>query len=218
MIVPSILNADNMHLGKDIRESIKNGITRFHIDIMDGHFVPNLSYGPELVKDLKSEFPNVQIEIHLMSDNLSVTLPLFAEAGSDLIEFHYEACPPEKLKSAISYLHNHNLKAGLAINPTTPVKEIKPFVSYLDQLLIMTVIPGFGGQKFREDSRSRIKDAKELVQQLNQSVPIEVDGGINNDTIKIAKNAGASNFVVGSYIYKNNTISHQINILKDILN
>lgn len=219
MIAPSILNANNMHLSDNIKEAIDNGINRFHIDIMDGHFVPNLSYGPELVTDLKNEFPDTQIEIHLMSDNLKTTIPLFVKTNCcHLLEFHFEACQENEIKSWIDYLHDNQVKAGLVINPTTPVEKIKPYLPYLDQLLIMTVIPGFGGQKFRDDSSSRIKEAQTLIAQLNQSVPIEVDGGVNDQTIKIVKDAGASIFVVGSYIFKKNTISHQIDELKTILN
>ena len=121
MIAPSILNADNMHLSRDIKAAIESGIERFHIDIMDGHFVPNLSYGPELVKDFKRSFPFTKAEIHLMSNNLDTTLPLFVEAGCDILEFHYEAT--DKPDYWLNYLKDHNVRCGMAINPSTPVND-----------------------------------------------------------------------------------------------
>ena len=122
MIAPSILNADNMHLSRDIKAAIESGIDRFHIDIMDGHFVPNLSYGPELVKDFKRSFPLTDAEIHLMSNDLETTLPLFVEAGCDLLEFHYEAT--DNPEYWIKYLKDHNVRCGMAINPSTPSTSI----------------------------------------------------------------------------------------------
>lgn len=218
MIAPSILNADNMHLAQNISTAINSCITRFHIDIMDGHFVPNLSYGPELVKDLEHEFPNVEVEIHLMSNNLDQMIPLFVKTGCDLLEFHIEAAQSDTQKW-LNYLKDHQVKAGIVLNPTTPIKEITPLLSSLDQLLLMTVIPGFGGQKFRDDSAPRIKEAIQIIKNSHQlqSLPIEVDGGINNITAKIAKDAGASIFVAGSYIFNKNTIKQQIAELTKVL-
>lgn len=219
MIAPSILNADNMHLSENIHQLINAGINRLHIDIMDGHFVPNLSYGPELIKDLKQEFPDVNVEIHLMSDNLETTIPLFVESNyCDLLEFHFEACSPNSINKWITYLHDNNVKAGLAINPETPIEATKPYITNLDQLLIMTVKPGFGGQSFIKNSPSRIIEASKLIRSTsNHAIPIEVDGGINDKTIKIANDAGASILVVGSYLFKKNTIDHQIKKLNNII-
>lgn len=216
MIAPSILNADNMHLAKNIKAAINSGITRLHIDIMDGHFVPNLSYGPELIKDLKKEFPDVEVEIHLMSDNLDQMIPLFVETGCDLLEFHIEAAQSNTQKW-LDYLKDHQVKAGIVLNPTTPIKEITSFLPSLDQLLLMTVIPGFGGQKFRDDSAPRIKEAVQTMKKSHRLLPIEVDGGINDQTAKIAKDAGASIFVAGSYIFNKNTINQQIAELTKVL-
>lgn len=211
MIAPSILNANNMNLGHDIKAAVQSGISRFHIDIMDGHFVPNLSYGPELVKDFKKEFPQVVAEVHLMSNNLKVTLPLFVEAGCDLLEFHLEAT--DKPHEWIKYLHDHHAKAGLVISPDTPVADIKPYLDEIDQLLIMSVYPGFGGQSFLEDAPERIKQASELIAKSGRNIPIEVDGGIDDQTISQVSQAGAEIFVAGSYIFKKGPIDQQISKL-----
>lgn len=214
-IAPSILNADNMNLGSDIQEAIDTGIKRFHIDIMDGHFVPNLSYGPELVKDFKEAFPNIEAEIHLMSNNLDVTIPAFVKAGADLVEFHYEAT--DQVEKWLNYLKDHNVKAGLVINPETPVEKIKPYLDLVEQILVMTVKPGFGGQSFRPDSDERISQVKELITVSGKNIKIEVDGGIDDHTAEIAKNAGADIFVAGSFIFKKGPIAQQILKLENIL-
>lgn len=212
MIAPSILNADNMHLSRDIKAAIESGVTRFHIDIMDGHFVTNLSYGPELVKDFKRSFPLTEAEIHLMSNNLDTILPLFVEAGCDILEFHYEAT--DKPEHWLKYLKDHSVQRGMAINPSTPVEEIKPFLKDLDQVLLMTVKPGFGGQKFEEKSVERLVELKNLIKSEGLNLPIEVDGGINHETFKLARDAGATILVAGSYIFKNGSIADQVMKLK----
>lgn len=215
MIAPSILNANNMNLGHDVKAAAQSGISRFHIDIMDGHFVPNLSYGPELVKDFKNEFSDLEAEVHLMSNNLKVTLPLFVEAGADLLEFHLEAT--DKPEKWLDYLHGHRVKAGLVISPDTPVESIKPFLDKMDQLLIMSVHPGFGGQSFIEESVDRIKQAKSLIKKAGKDIPVEVDGGIGEHTIKKAVKAGADIYVAGSYIFKKGPIDQQIAKLNQVI-
>lgn len=212
MIAPSILNADNMHLSRDIKAAIESGIDRFHIDIMDGYFVPNLSYGPELVKDFKRSFPLTGAEIHLMSNNLKITLPLFVEAGCDLLEFHYEAT--DNPSYWLKYLKDHNVRRGMAINPSTPVQKVRPFLKDLDQVLLMTVKPGFGGQKFEEKSVERLVELKNMIKAEHLNLPIEVDGGIDRETLKVSRDAGATIFVVGSYIFKNGSIKDQVMKLK----
>lgn len=217
MIIPSILNADNMNLAFNIKQAIDAGIIRFHIDIMDGHFVPNLSYGPQLVSDFHKEFPAIDTEVHLMSDNLKVTVPAFVDAGCNLLEFHYEACDPQDIKIWMEFLKTHGVERGLVLNPDTDVEALEQYVDYVDQVLLMTVYPGFGGQKFISESLERIKKVREILDKHGKkSVPIEVDGGINDQTAKIAKEAGAENFVVGSYIFEQGTIFDQISKLKEL--
>lgn len=214
IIAPSILNADNLNLETDIKEAIAAGINRFHIDIMDGHFVPNLSFGPQLVEDFKREFPMTDAEIHLMSDSPDDLVPAFVNAGADLIELHYEAMDEDKLDYWLDYLISNSVNTGLALNPDTPSDVVAKYVSKLNQVLVMTVHPGFGGQEFIANSDQKIKEVRELV---GPDIDIEVDGGINNQTIKIAKDAGANVFVVGSYLYKAGNIANQVHKLEDIL-
>lgn len=217
LIAPSILNANNLKLEQVIKKGTDCGITRFHIDIMDGHFVPNLSFGPQLVHDFKREFPFIDAEIHLMSDQPARFVPAFAAAGADIVELHYEAMSEKELDQWLSYLTAHEIKAGLALSPDTPISVLNKYSKKIDQVLLMTVKPGFGGQSFISKSEERIKAASELLQAANAKVPIEVDGGINAQTIKIAKEAGASIFVVGSYIFENGDIASQIDRLARII-
>lgn len=214
LIAPSILNADNLNLETDIKDAIAAGISRFHIDIMDGHFVPNLSFGPQLVEDFKREFPITDAEIHLMSDNPDDLVPAFVNAGADLVELHYEAMSEKKLDYWLDYLISNDVKTSLAINPDTPSDVVSKFASKLDQVLVMTVHPGFGGQKFITDSAEKIKQVREI---MGPDTAIEVDGGINDQTIKIAKDAGADIFVVGSYLYKDGDIANQVRKLEKVI-
>lgn len=218
LIAPSILNADNLRLAEGISQAVKAGIRRFHIDIMDGHFVSNLSYGPQLVSDFKKEFPKIEAEVHLMSNNLDVMIPAFVEAGCDLLEFHYEAATPDQVGKWLTYLKEHNVKAGLALNPDTYLEVLNDYADRLDQVLLMTVFPGFGGQKFIPESPARIAAARDLLSvACPKHVPLEVDGGINGDTAGLAKNAGAEIFVAGSYIFGNGSIAGQVNRLNELL-
>lgn len=214
LIAPSILNADNLNLETDIKDAIAAGISRFHIDIMDGHFVPNLSFGPQLVEDFKRGFPMTDAEIHLMSDNPDDLVPAFVNAGADLVELHYEAMSEKKLDYWLDYLISNDVKTSLAINPDTPSDVVSKFASKLDQVLVMTVHPGFGGQKFITDSAEKIKQVREIV---GPDTAIEVDGGVNDQTIKIAKDAGADIFVVGSYLYKDGDIANQVRKLEKVI-
>ena len=214
LIAPSILNADNLNLETGIKDAIAAGISRFHIDIMDGHFVPNLSFGPQLVEDFKREFPMTDAEIHLMSDNPDDLVPAFVNAGADWVELHYEAMSEKKLDYWLDYLISNDVKTSLAINPDTPSDVVSKFALKLDQVLVMTVHPGFGGQKFITDSAEKIKQVREIV---GPDTVIEVDGGVNDQTIKIAKDAGADIFVVGSYLYKDGDIANQVRKLEKVI-
>ena len=214
MIAPSILNINNLNLEKDIQTAVNAGIKRFHIDIMDGHFVANLSFGPQLVSDFKKTFPTSEAEIHLMSNNPDDLVPAFTKAGAQIMLLHYEAMTEEKLNYWLDYLNENHVKAGVVLNPDTPVSVLSKFISKIDQILLMTVFPGFGGQKFIPESLSRIKEASTLVK---GKVPIEVDGGINGQTAKKAKDAGAEIFVAGSYLFCQNSVEQQIAELRGML-
>lgn len=211
LIAPSILNANNLNLKPQIAQAIDAGITRFHIDIMDGHFVPNLSFGPQLVMDFKKEFPSTKLEIHLMSNNPKDLVPAFVKAGADLIELHYEAMSEEDLDHWLDYIKSNDVKTSLVLNPDTNVEVINKFATKLDQILLMTVYPGFGGQKFIPESKSRIKAVNQIV---NSKIPIEVDGGINDETAKAAIKSGASILVAGSFIFSHPNIAQQIKKLE----
>ncbi|MBA1393882.1 ribulose-phosphate 3-epimerase [Lactobacillus sp. XV13L] len=214
LIAPSILNIDNLNLAKDIKAAAEAGISRFHIDIMDGHFVPNLSFGPQLVSDFKRAFPDLEAEVHLMSNNPDVFVPAFVKAGADLVLLHYEAMDEDALDKWLDYLKDHGVKAGLVLNPDTPVDVLDHFAARLDQVLLMTVYPGFGGQKFIPESGKKIVQTVSL---LGDRVPVEVDGGINKETAKIAKEAGASIFVAGSYLFCQKSVRAQVEELQGIL-
>ncbi len=170
-----------------------------------------------MVSDFKREFPTTEAEIHLMSDKPDVLVPAFVKAGADLVEIHYEAMSEEKVNHWLDYLIANNVKAGLVLNPDTPVSVLNKFVSKLDQVLLMTVYPGFGGQKFIADSPKRIKKTRQLLTKAGKDIPIEVDGGVNGQTAMLAKDAGADVFVAGSYIFKNGNITEQVKKLTEIL-
>ncbi|MCX8723009.1 ribulose-phosphate 3-epimerase [Lactobacillus sp. B4005] len=211
LIAPSILNINNLDLIKDIQVAADAGITRFHIDIMDGHFVPNLSFGPQVVSDFKKAFPDLEAEVHLMSDNPDDLVPAFIKAGADLILLHYEAINEEDLSKWIAFLHASKVKVGLVLNPDTPVSVLAKYSALIDQVLIMTVYPGFGGQKFISESCPKIEEAKKII---GDNVPIEVDGGINDETAQLTKEAGAEIFVAGSYLFCQDSIPQQITKLR----
>ena len=217
IIAPSILNANNLRLESEIKKASEAGITRFHIDIMDGHFVPNLSYGPQLVKDFKREFPMTDAEIHLMSNNPKDMIPAFVQAGADLLEFHYEAMDQGQVNYWLDYLASNGVKPGLVLNPNTPIEVLHDFADKVKQVLLMTVYPGFGGQKFIPESLERIQTARKILNEVNPRITLEVEGGINADTIKLAKDAGANVFVVGSYLFKDGNIAGKVNKLNEIL-
>lgn len=214
IIAPSILNADNLNLKENIKDAVAVGIDRFHIDIMDGHFVPNLSFGPQLISDFKREFPMTDAEIHFMSNNPDDLIPAFVEAGADIMELHYGAMSESKLNYWLDYLVSNGVEAVLAIKPDIPADVVEKFLPKIKQVLVMTVNPGFGGQSFIADSAEKIKQVREIV---GPNMAIEVDGGINDRTIKIAKDAGADVFVVGSYLYENGNIANQVRKLEKII-
>lgn len=219
IIAPSILNVNNLDLNDGIQQAIQCGIERFHIDIMDGHFVPNLSFGPQLVKDFKNKYPLTKIEVHLMSNNLSTFVPLFIKEGADIIEIHYEADSPSNINYWLNYIRSHNCKAGLVLNPSTSINVLDNYINYIDQVLLMTVKPGFGGQNFIIDSGDKIAEVRRLLDAKSlKHIPIEVDGGIDNKSVSFCMAAGSEIFVSGSYIFCKGTIAKQIDNLRKAVN
>lgn len=206
IISPSILSADFKKLESSINE-VKNA-PFLHIDIMDGEFVPNISFGPMVQLQIRPSFKEQVFDTHLMIEHPQNYIDAFAKAGSDYITFHIEAdCDA---KEVIDKIHSLNIKAGLSIKPGTSVDVIKPYLPYLDMVLVMSVEPGFGGQSFMDNSIPKISELKRLREENDYNYLISVDGGINNKTIKLVANAGVDVAVVGSYLFKQTNKEEEI--------
>ena len=197
-IAPSILSANFAELGKEIKDVENGGADYIHIDVMDGHFVPNITMGPMVVKAVRplTELP---LDVHLMIENPDQYIEEFAEAGADYITVHVEAAP--HLHRTIQLIKSKGVKAGVVLNPATPADWIKPILPDIDMVLLMTVNPGFGGQSFISSVVPKIKQIRSWAEEVNPGLEIEVDGGINPETAAICAEAGADVFVAGSAIY-----------------
>jgi len=214
LLAPSILSADLSNLTQQIRLVEMSGADWIHCDIMDGHFVPNITFGPVLVKAAK-KCTKLPLDVHLMIKNPDNYLEDFRMAGADIISVHFEEVV--HLNRTINRIKELGAKAGVAINPSTPISALKDIAEYIDLLLVMTVNPGFGGQSFISNSERRITQAVELRKSLNAKFLIEVDGGINNKTIKSVLNAGCDVFVAGSSIFQTDNISAAATELKNLI-
>ena len=197
-IAPSILAADLLDIKNEVINVDDAGAEFIHIDVMDGHFVPNLSFGYNMVKTLRP-ITNKVLDVHLMISPVEPFIKEFIDAGSDIISFHPEA--DKNTKEIISIIKKSNCKVGIAVHPNIKIEEIKEFLNDVDLVIIMTVIPGFGGQKFLEDQVQKISALKEIRKNINANYEIEIDGGINYQTSKICIDKGADILVAGSYVY-----------------
>lgn len=213
-IAPSILSADFSNLQRDIELVEKGGADYIHVDVMDGQFVPNITFGPNIVQAIRP-ITKLPLDVHLMIVDPEKYIPAFAKAGADIITVHVEATP--HIHRALKMMKDLGVKSGVVINPGTPITMIKHVLPIADQVLVMTVNPGFGGQSFIEETVEKIAELSELREQNNWHYSIEVDGGIVPETAQICQKAGADVFVAGSYIYNSEDPVGQINQLKEAL-
>lgn len=212
-IAPSILSADYINLQKDIELIESAGAEFVHIDVMDGMFVPSISYGPAWVKALRP-VTDMVLDVHLMVEQPERYIDVFAEAGSDIIGVHYEATP--HIHRALQQIKNHGIKAEVVINPGTSVAAIEPVLHMVDQVLVMTVNPGFGGQKFLPETLEKIARLAEIKREKGYDYDIEIDGGANDETTKLAYEAGATVAVAGSYVFDKVDPAAKIARLKEV--
>ncbi len=212
IIAPSILSADFTALGTEISNVEAAGADWIHIDVMDGKFVPNLTYGPIIV-EAADRVTDLPLDVHLMIENPDLLIPEFIRSGADLISVHAETCP--HLHRTVQMIREAGRKAGVALNPATPVEAVQWMIEEIDFVLVMSVNPGFGGQKFIRSSVEKIARLFELKQHRNPHLVIQVDGGINESTIREVAEAGAESFVAGSNIFKALDYKQQIAHLKE---
>lgn len=198
IIAPSILSADFTKLGEEIKAVEKAGADWIHIDVMDGHFVPNITYGPIIVEAAKKSC-DLLMDVHLMIEKPDRMIPDFIKAGADLISVHVEACT--HLNRTINLIKESNVKAGVALNPATPLSSIEWVLEDLDFVLIMSVNPGFGGQSFIKNSLDKVRALKQIILDQGLSTLIQIDGGVSCKTIEEISNAGVDSFVAGSAIF-----------------
>jgi ribulose-phosphate 3-epimerase len=197
-LLPSILSADFAHLADEVQAAENGGGTVIHVDVMDGHFVPNITLGPPVVKSLR-KVTHLPLDCHLMIENPDQFIPAFADAGASWASVHYEAC--RHLHRTLEHIAQHGMQPGVVINPATPVDLLIPVLGMVHHVLVMSVNPGFGGQSFIPYSLNKIRRLKELRQELGLSYRIEVDGGVAHDTIALVVEAGADLLVAGSAVY-----------------
>ena len=211
-LAPSILSADFARLLEDVKKVEKAGCEYLHIDVMDGHFVPNITLGPAIVKSLRKDV-NMVFDAHLMIENPDNYIKEFADAGCDIIVVHQEACT--HLHRTIQNIKSHGVKAGVALNPATPIETIKYVLEDVDMVLLMSVNPGFGGQSYIPVVTKKIKELRALIDEMGLDIDIEVDGGVKPSNISEVVNAGANVIVAGSAIFTAGDIDEAVKSLRE---
>ena len=211
-ISPSILSADFTRLADQVREAEEAGVDYIHVDVMDGHFVPNITIGPLVVKALRP-ITKLPLDVHLMIENPEFYIEDFSKAGADIITVHQEATP--HLHRTIQQIHDLGIKAGVSINPSTSVRTLDDIICDVDLILVMSVNPGFGGQSYIHSCTNKIRKVREMLDDRGVSADLEVDGGVNVDTVNEVINAGANAFVAGSAIFNDkNSVAENVSALR----
>ena len=213
LVAPSILSADFSKLGEEIKAVEHAGADWIHIDVMDGHFVPNITIGPVVISKIR-KISDIFFDVHLMIENPGKYVEQFAKAGADLITIHAEAC--DDILSTINKVKDLGCKVGVSINPETSLDVIKEIIQNVDLVLIMSVHPGFGGQNFIEDVLPKIKKTRDIISKIDKEIHLEVDGGINDKTAKTAIEYGADVLVAGNFVFTNASYRDAIKSLKQL--
>ncbi len=211
-VAPSLLSADFSCLGEEIRAVERAGADLLHLDVMDGHFVPNLTFGPMLVKAVR-KLTDLPLDTHLMIENPDRYIPEFAESGSDIITIHIEACT--NVRKSLEMIRDNGKKSGLTLNPDTPIEDVADYFGEIDLFLVMSVFPGFAGQSFMAEVLTKVEEARKIRDRMGLDFAIEIDGGINPTTSTHARQSGADILVAGSAVFKNPDYAAAIRSLRE---